>query len=183
MKHLLGLERDQTREGLFLCQQKYAKGLLQKFGMQDYKHISTPMELNAMLRSYEGKDLEDTSIYHQLVGSLIYLTLTRPYISFAVGVASQFMPNPKKPHLEAVRSILRYVKETTNFGMLYKKGEAIKTIRHCDANYAGNHNTRQATTSYVFHLGLGLIYWCSKRQPTVSLSTTEVEYRAAEMAA
>ncbi|XP_060670943.1 secreted RxLR effector protein 161-like [Ziziphus jujuba] len=140
------------------------------------------MEVNAKLSAYEGKDLEDATMYQQLVGSLIYLTLTRPDISFAVGVVSRYMQSPKKPHLEAVRRILRYVKGTINLGLLYKRGEECKLVGYCDADYAGDHDTRRSTTGYIFSLGSGAISWCSKRQPTVSLSTTEAEYRAATMA-
>nr|XP_028945254.1 uncharacterized protein LOC114819785 [Malus domestica] len=93
------------------------------------------------------------------------------------------MQNPKKPHLEAVRRILRYVKSTIDYGLLYKKGEDCKLVGYCDADYAGDHDTRRSTTGYVFKLGSGTISWCSKRQPTVSLSTTEAEYRVAAIAA
>ncbi|KAE8667231.1 tir-nbs resistance protein [Hibiscus syriacus] len=100
-----------------------------------------------------------------------------------VGVMSWYMQNPKKPHLEVVRRILRYVNNTIDYGLLYKKGEDCKLVGYCDADYAGDHDTRRSTTGYVFKLGSGTISWCRKRQPTVSLSTTEAEYRAAAMAA
>ncbi len=93
------------------------------------------------------------------------------------------MQNPKKPHLESVRRILRYVKSTIDYGLLYKKGEDCKLVGYCDADYAGDHDTRISTTGYVFKLGSGTISWCSKRQSTVSLSTTDAEYRATTMAA
>jgi hypothetical protein len=89
-------------------------------------------------------------MYRQLVGSLIYLTLTRPDITFAVGIVGRFMQKPKKPHLEAVRRILRYVKGTIDFGLLYNKGEACKVVGYCDADHAGDHDTRRSTTGYVF---------------------------------
>ncbi|XP_068644922.1 secreted RxLR effector protein 161-like [Aristolochia californica] len=141
------------------------------------------MEPNAKMCAHEGKNLEDATMYRQLVGSLIYLTLTRPDISYAVGVMSRYMQDPKKPHLEAVCRILRYVKSTIDYGLVYKKGEDCKLVGYCDADYAGDHDTRRSTTRYVFKLGSGTISWCSKRQPTVSLSTTEAEYRAAALAA
>ena len=93
------------------------------------------------------------------------------------------MQNPKKPHLEAARRVLRYVKSTLNFGILYKKGGDCKLVGYCDADYAGDHDTRRSTTGYIFLVGSGAVSWCSKRQPTVSLSTTEAEYRAAAVAA
>ncbi|KAE8735856.1 Detected protein of unknown function [Hibiscus syriacus] len=183
LKHFLGLEVDRTHEGIFLCQQKYAKDLLKRFGMLECKSTSTPMEPNVKMCAHEGKDLEDATMYRQLVDSLIYLTLTRPDISYAVGVMSRYMQNPKKPHLEEVRRILRYVKSTIDYGLLYKKGEDCKLVGYCDVDYAGDHDTRRSTTGYVFKLGSKTISWCIKRQPTISLSTTEAEYRAAAMAA
>ena len=96
-------------------------------------------------------------MYRQLVGSLIYLTLTRPDISYAVGMASRYMQNPRKPHLEAVQRILRYVKGTIDYGLLYKKGEACKLLGYCDADYAGDHDTRRSTTGYMFSLGSAAI--------------------------
>ena len=183
LKHFLGLEIDWTQEGIFLHQEKYSKDLLKKFGRLNCKPISTPMEVNTKLCAHEGKDLEDATMYRTLVGSLIYLTLTRPDISYAVGVISRYMQNPKKPHLEVARRILRYVKSTLGYGLLYKKGGDCKLAGFCDADYAGDYDTRHSTTGYVFILGSGAISWCSKRQPIVSLSTTEAEYRAATMAA
>ncbi|KAE8673443.1 Detected protein of unknown function [Hibiscus syriacus] len=146
LKHFLGLEVDRTHEGIFLCQQKYAKDLLKRFRMLECKSTSTPMELNVKMCAHEGKDLEDATMYRQLVGSLIYLTLTRPDISYAVGVMSRYMQNPKKPHLDAVRRILRYVKSTIDYGLLYNKGEDYKLVGYCDADYAGDHDTRRSTT-------------------------------------
>ncbi|KAF7833216.1 putative mitochondrial protein [Senna tora] len=145
LKHFLGLEVDRSKEGLFLCQQKYARDLLHKFGMLDCKPIATPMEVNAKLCSAEGKNLEDVTMYRQLVGSLIYLTLTRPDITY-VGVVSRFMQSPKKPHLEAVRRILRYVKGTLDYGMFYRKGPSCKLKGYSDADYAGDCDTRRSTT-------------------------------------
>jgi len=151
--------------------------------MLECKLILTPMEPNAKMCAHEGKDLEHATMDRQLVGSLIYLTLTRPDISYAVGVMSLYVQNPKKPRLEAVRRILRYVKSTIDYGLLYKKSEDCKLVGYCDANYARDHDTRRSTTGYVFKFGPGTMLWCSKRQPMVSLSTIEAEYRAAAMAA
>ncbi|XP_052478501.1 uncharacterized mitochondrial protein AtMg00810-like [Gossypium raimondii] len=176
LKHFLGIKVDYSQEGIFLHQQKYSKDLLKKFGMLKCKPILTPMEPNAKICAHEGKDLEDATMYQQLVGSLIYLTLIRPDISFAVGVISRYMQHPKKPYLEVVRRILRYVKNTFGYGIMYKRGRGCKLVGYCDADYAGDHDTRHSTTGYVFMLGSRAISWCSKRQPTMSLSTTEAEY-------
>ena len=122
------------------------------------------------------------TMYRQLVGSLIYLTLTRPDITYAVSVISRFMQKPKKPHLEAIKRILRYVKGSIDYGILYHNDRNFEVAGYCDADYAGDLDTRRSTTGYVFKLGSGAASWCSKRQPTVSLSSTKVEYRASAMA-
>lgn len=108
--------------------------MLQKFGMLECKPTLTPMETNAKICEHEGRNLEDSSMYRQLVGSLIYLTLTRPEISYAIGVMSRYMQNSRKPHLEMVRQVLRYVKSTIDYGLLYKKGEDCKLVGYCDAD-------------------------------------------------
>ena len=93
------------------------------------------------------------------------------------------MKNPNKPHMEAVWQILRYVKSTTDYGLLYNKGESYKLTGYCDADYAGDHDTRRSTTWYIFIIRFRVASWRSKRQPTVSLSTTEAEYKAAALTA
>jgi len=103
LKHFLGLEIDYTDEGLVLHQKRYSKDLLKKFGMFNCKPISTPMKANAIVCALEGKDLEDATMYRQLVDSLIYLTLSRPDICHVVSVMSRYMQNLKKLHLEVVR--------------------------------------------------------------------------------
>ncbi|KAK9724336.1 hypothetical protein RND81_05G065300 [Saponaria officinalis] len=122
-------------------------------------------------------------MYRHLVGSLKYLTLTRPAIPYYVSVVSRFMQNPKKSHLEAIQKILRYVKESIDHGILYPSSEVLDVYGYCDADYAGDHDTRRSTTIYVFMLGSRAVFWCSKRQPIVLLASTEVEYRAAAMVA
>ena len=94
---------------------------MHKNGLIDCKPMSTPMDPNVRLQEDEGKDLEDVNMYRQLVVSLIHLTLTRTDIFYPVGVVGRYMSNPKKHHLDAVKRILRYVKGTINFGILYKE--------------------------------------------------------------
>ncbi|XP_057526261.1 secreted RxLR effector protein 161-like [Amaranthus tricolor] len=136
--------------------------------MLNCKPVSSPMEVNAKLCS--------------AIGNIIYLTLTRPDITYEVSVISQFIQKPKKPHMEAIKRILRYVKGSIDYGFLYRNDIYFEVTGYCDADYAGDLNTRRSTTGYVFNLGSGAVSWCSKRQPTVSLSSTEAEYRASAMA-
>ncbi|KAI5654806.1 hypothetical protein M9H77_31993 [Catharanthus roseus] len=139
--------------------------------MIEYKPISTPIEVNARLCSTEGRDHENVMMYRQLMGSIIYVTLTRSDISYTIRVVSQFMHKPKKHHLEAAKRILRYVKGTLDYGVLYKKIDEVKVIEYCDVDNTGNYDTHRSTTGYI------------KRQPIVSLSSTKTEYLATAMAA
>ncbi|KAL7598636.1 hypothetical protein Lser_V15G26849 [Lactuca serriola] len=183
LNHFLGLELSYQHDVIVLHQRKHSTDLLNKFGMLDSKPAVTPMDANVKFSATTGRELEDASMYRNIVGRLIYLTLTIPNIAFAVGVLSRFMQNPRKPHLDAVRRVLRYIKMTLNWGISFKKGEESKLSGYCDADYVGDVNTRRSTTCYLFMLGSSVVTWCSKRQPIVSLSTTEAEYRVAAMAA
>ncbi|XP_076956907.1 secreted RxLR effector protein 161-like [Bidens hawaiensis] len=127
------------------------------------------MEPNGSLRAEEGKELEEVTMYRQIAGSLIYLTLTRHIIAYVVGVLSRFIQAPRKPHLKATRLVLRYVKSTLSYGVKIKRELSMELIGFCNADYAKDPNTRRCTTG--------------KRQPTVSFLTTEAKYRTATMAA
>ena len=106
MMYFLDIEVIQTADGIWLLQQKYVLDMLEKFGMTGCKPIATPIEQNAKLRSDVGEVLEDATLYRKVVGSLIYATLMRPDICHDVGVLSQFMEVPRKPHMDAVRRVL-----------------------------------------------------------------------------
>lgn len=141
------------------------------------------MEQMLKLRTNSGKELKDEKTYRTLVGSLIYLTITRPDISFPVGVVSQFMQKPRKPHLDAVKRILRYLKNTMNYGLMYKQSAEVLLSGFTDADWAGDPSSRRSTSGYCFDLGSAVISWCSKKQATIALSSTEAEYNAATLAA
>ena len=120
--------------------------------------------------------------YTHLVGSLLYISVcTRPDISQAVGVLSKYMQEPTTEHWQAAKGLLRYVASTREQGILYGS-EPNLVIGYCDADYAGDLDTRRSTTGYVFILHGGAITWLSKRQSTVAVSTTEAEYVAAAQA-
>ncbi|KAD5961360.1 hypothetical protein E3N88_12833 [Mikania micrantha] len=183
LRHFLGLEVNYKKNGLLLHQSQYVKDLIQRFRMENSKAAATPFEPSLRLCPDEGKEAEDVTEYRQMIGSLIYLTLTRPDISFAVGVLSIFMQAPRKPHVFAARRILRYLNATTGVGIKFTKTVSPELVGFCDSDYAGDLSMRRSTTGYVFMYGMSPISWSSKLQPTVSLSTAEAEYRAAAMAA
>ena len=114
--------------------------------MIDCKPMSTHIDPNVRLQEDEGKELENVTMYRQLIGSLIYLTLTRLDIFYPVGVVSRYMSNPKKPHLDAVKRILIYVKGTINFDILYKETKDCQVMGYCDVDYARDCGTQQSTT-------------------------------------
>ena len=115
--------------------------MLHEYGMFDCNPTSRPIEINIKLCTHEGKDLEDPTIYRQLVGSLIFFTMRRPDIAFTVGVVSRYMQKPRNFHLELVQRIVKYVKGTLDYGLLYKKEEECEMTGYYDADYARDHDT------------------------------------------
>lgn len=118
----------------------------------------------------------DSTFYKQIVGSLMYLTATRPDVMFVVSFISRFMDCPTELHFQEAKRILRYLKGTIDFGVFYKKGGSEELIAYTDSDYARDLDDRKSTSGYVFMLSSGAVSWSSKKQPIVSLSTTEAEF-------
>ncbi|MCI29986.1 gag-pol polyprotein, partial [Trifolium medium] len=114
-----------------------------------------------------------------MIGSLLYLTASRPDIAFAVGVCARYQAAPKMSHLTQVKRIIKYVSGTCDYGMMYSHGEDSMLVGYCDADWAGSADDRKSTSRGCFFLGNNLISWFSKKQNSVSLSTAEAEYIAA----
>ncbi|XP_052728811.1 secreted RxLR effector protein 161-like [Vigna angularis] len=146
--------------------------------MIDCRPVDSPMDPNQKLRTEEGELFSDPERYRRLVGKLIYLTITRPDLSFAVGVVSQFMQAPCIDHWNALIRILRYVKKAPGQGLLYEDKGSIHVSGYCDADWAGSPIDRRSTTGYCVFLGGNIISWKSKKQNVVARSTAEAEYRA-----
>ena len=179
MAYYLGIEVKQKEEGIFISQESYAKEILKRFKMNDCKPISTPVECGVKLSKYdEGEDIDPT-FFKSLVGSLRYLTCTRPDILYAVGLVSRYMENPKTTHFKAAKRILRYIKGTINFGLLYSFSNDYKLVGYSDSDWGGDVDDRKSTTGFVFFMGDTAFTWMSKKQPIVTLSTCEAEYVAA----
>ena len=122
-------------------------------------------------------------MYRHLVESLIYLTLTRPDIFLSSWSGQSIHEQSKEVSPYAIKRILRYVKDVINFGILYKETKNFEVMEYYDDDYTGDCSTRRSTTRYFFSLGSGPISWCSKRQPTVALSSTRTDYRSTTMSA
>ncbi|XP_026441790.1 uncharacterized protein LOC113340960 [Papaver somniferum] len=178
LRYFLGIEVDKSSEGYFISQVKYATEILSRAGLSDSKVAETPLELNAKLNPFEGKALPDPTLYRQLVGSLNYLTITRPDISYAIHVVSHFMSAPRTTHFAAVLRILRYIKGTLYQGLQFSSQSELHLHAYADSDWAGDVIYRRSTSGYCMFLGNSLISWRSKKQSIVSRSSAEAEYRA-----
>jgi uncharacterized membrane protein YciS (DUF1049 family) len=179
MSYFLGLQVAQSEYGIFINQAKYTRELIQKFGCQHSKSTRIPMCTSwKMDPDQEGASVNQTE-YRALIGSLLYLTASRPDITFAVGVCARYQSNPKKSHLEAGKRILRYLKGTINMGLWYPADDNLELTGYSDADYGGCRIDRKSTSGTCQFLGNKLISWFSKKQSSVATSTTEAEYMAA----
>ncbi|GAU32707.1 hypothetical protein TSUD_101280 [Trifolium subterraneum] len=160
-------------------QEKYVNDLLKKYKMNEAKIMSTPMHPSTSLdKDEKGKDVSEKE-YRGMIGSLLYLTASRPDIVFAVGLCARFQTSPKESHLIAVKRIFRYLVGTPDVGLWYKKGSNFDLQAYCDADYAGDKIERKSTSGACQFLGEALVSWCCRKQNTIALSTTEAEYVAA----
>ncbi len=135
------------------------------------------------LSADEGDLMEDTTMYICIVGSLIYMTITRPDLSYAVGVVSQFMQTPRKPHYDAMRHILKYIKHILQCGIFYEAKSQLQVHGYTDVDWAGNVSYRKSTSDFMFSFGSGAISWSNKKQPTITLLSMEAKYRGATITA
>jgi hypothetical protein len=179
MKHFLGIEVDQSDHGIFISQQKYVADVLKKLKMEKCNPVDTPITLGTKLsKEYFGSVISST-LYKQLVGSLMYLTTTRPDITYATSYISRFMESPKYSYWKVGKRILRYIVGKTTYGLWYIDLADNMLTGYTDNDYAGSIDDKKNTSVYVFLFGKNLISWASKKQPIVSISSAEVEYVAA----
>ncbi|XP_022857366.1 uncharacterized protein LOC111378405 [Olea europaea var. sylvestris] len=143
LSYFLGLQVRQTEDGLFISQSKYAKDLVKRFRLDSKKHTRTPMSTTLKLgRDPSGKSV-DPSLYRSMIGSLLYLTATRPDIAFSVGVCARFQADPKESHLSSVRRIIRYISGTVDLGIFYSRNFNLDLAGYSDADWAGNADDRK----------------------------------------
>ncbi|KAF2307027.1 hypothetical protein GH714_024228 [Hevea brasiliensis] len=183
MSYFLGLQVTQNGAGIFLSQEKYVTDLLMKFQMQDCNPVKTPVNTNQKFSLEDGENKVDGHTYRSLIGSLLYLTNTRPDIMQAASILSRFMQKPSKIHYGAARRVLRYLKGTSSYGLWYSNANNLELCGFSDSDWAGSLDDRKSTSGYVFHLGSSAICWNSKKQPSTALSSSEAEYIAVTSAA
>ncbi|GJR40753.1 pentatricopeptide repeat-containing protein [Tanacetum coccineum] len=176
LNFFLGLQIKQLEDGIFFNQSKYVKEMLKKFGLKDAKPIKTPMSSKTKLtRDEEGEPINDTK-YHGMIGSLLYLTASRPDIMFSVSLCARFQEAPKISHLEAVKRIFRYIKGTSHLGLWYPKGTSLETIIYADSHHVRDYVDRKSTSGVCTFIGCCLTSWMSKKQTALPISTTKAEY-------
>ena len=176
MSYFLGMEVKQDHDGVFISQKKYAKEILKKFHMEDYKSTSTPMNQKEKFSKDDRAKKVDESQYKSLIGCLMYLTATRPDIMFAVSLLSRFMHCTSEVHFQAAKRIVRYIKGTTNYGIKYFYCQNFKLHGYSDSDWAGSIDDMRSTTRFCFSFGLGIFSWSSKKQDVIAQSTAEAEY-------
>ncbi|GJS62557.1 putative ribonuclease H-like domain-containing protein [Tanacetum coccineum] len=175
----LGLQVKQKEDGILISQDKYVTEILKKFSFSDVKTASTPMKTHKpLLKDADGEDI-DEHMYRSMLGSLMYLTSSRPDIMFVVCVYVRFQVNPKVSHIHAVKRIFRYLKGQPKLGLWYRKDLPFDLVAYTDSDYAGASLDRKSTTRGCQFLRCRLISWQCKKQTVVAISITEAEYVAA----
>ncbi|GKE96669.1 putative ribonuclease H-like domain-containing protein, partial [Tanacetum coccineum] len=172
----LGLQVKQKTDGIFISQDKYVVDMLKKFDLTSVKTAITQMETKMALTRDEEADEVDVHLYRSMIGSLMYLTASRPDIMFAVCACSRFQVTPKTSHLNAVKRIFKYLKGKPNLGLWYPKESSFDLEAFSDSDYARANLDRKSTTGDCQFLGSRLISWQCKKQTIVATSTTEAEY-------
>ncbi|GKA80261.1 putative ribonuclease H-like domain-containing protein, partial [Tanacetum coccineum] len=175
----IGLQVTQKDDEIFISQEKYVDEILKKFGFSTVKTASTPMETSKPLMNDENTKDIDVHLYRSIIGSLMYLTSSRPNIMFVVCACARFQVTPKVLHLHAVKRIFRYLKGQPKLGLWYPKNLPFDLEAYTDSYYAGVSLDRKSTTGGCQFLGSRLISWQCKKQTIVANSTTKVEYVAA----
>ncbi|KAJ9515788.1 hypothetical protein QJQ45_008691 [Haematococcus lacustris] len=176
------ISRDRAARQLVLSQEQYALSVVDRYGLADSRPRAVPLSTAEQLQR-EGvqQQSEGGHSFAEVIGSLQHLAVvSRPDIAHAVGVLAKFMSAPTKEHWRVLRGVLRYVADTAAMGLMY--GASAGLVGFCDADFAGDTDTRSSTTGHVFMLHGGAVSWSSRRQPTVAASTTESEYMACSAA-
>lgn len=177
--HCLGVSIARGDKSLKLSQSLYIQQLLKRFNMEDCNPVGTPAAVDVKLQKEDGSKPANQPLYQSIVGSLLYAACaTRPDISYAVGVLSKFNAAPTETHMTAAKRVLRYLKGSAEYGIVYKKSQSAP-VAYSDASWADDNDSRRSTSGNVFLKSEGPISWFSKQQRVIALSTAEAEYIAA----
>jgi hypothetical protein len=159
-------------------QAKYTKDIVRKFKMQDSKAMATPMSTTTTLDAEEEGENVDQKEYQSMIGSLLYLTATRPDIHFSVYLCTRFQASQRTSHRQAVKRIFRYLRQTPNFGLWYSASSSLVLHGFSNADFSVCQLDRKSTSGTCQFLGSSLVSWSSRKQSSVAQSTTEAKYVA-----
>jgi hypothetical protein len=176
LKYFLCFQIKQLEDSMFISQIKYTHDLLKKFGIDKVKPIKSPMGTNGHLDLDMCDKSVDQKVYRCMIGSLLYLCASRPDIMLCVCMCARFQAASKEYHLRAIKRIMKYLVLTPYLGLWYPKGAHFELIGYSDADYAECKADRKSTSGTCQFLGMSLVYWSSKKQNSVALSTAEAEY-------
>jgi hypothetical protein len=178
LNFFLGIEVSKQSDGITLSQRKYILDILQRTKMTYAKPVSTLMATSAPFSALDGEIFDDPTLYRSTIGAFQYLQLTRPDIAFTVNRLSQFMQKPLLRRWQAAKRLLRYLKQTVNFGLHIQKSSSTSLQAFSDVDWAGYRDDRRSTGGYCVYFGNNLISWSCKKQSTVARSSTEAKYKA-----
>ncbi|KAD5318304.1 hypothetical protein E3N88_18250 [Mikania micrantha] len=179
MKFFLGLQVDQSEAGIFIHQTKYVGDILSRFSMSDAKPAGTPLAVNHEITPDEKGELIDATLYRGMIGSLMYLTASRPDIMFATCLCARYQSKPRVSHLIAIKRIMRYLKGTQELGLWYPNDDDFEHTAYSDSDYGGCKRDFKSTSAGCQFFGNRLVTWQCKKQTSVSTSTCDAEYIAA----
>lgn len=182
VNHFLGIEALVTPSSITLTQTKYIKDILNKTSLQHCSSCPTPICPGLNLSLHDSEPFSQPTLYRSVIGTLQYLTITRPNISFVVNKISQFLNAPTQNHWKACKRILRYLKGSLAIGLLFTPVSDFRIEGFSDADYATNIDDRRSTSGYCIKIGSNLIAWCSRKQSVVVRSSTKAEYRSLALA-
>ena len=179
LTYYLGIEVKQSKEGIVIKQEAYARRILEEANMSDCNSVSIPMEFGVHFSKALNEPEIDASDYRRKIGCLRYLMHTRPDMAFSVWILSRFMHSPRESHGKAFKQVLRYLKGSCGYGLRYKHGGSQDLVGYSDSSHNTDPDDGRSTTGYLFCLNDTPISWCSQKQDVVALSSCEAEYMAA----
>ncbi|XP_019267367.1 PREDICTED: uncharacterized protein LOC109244689 [Nicotiana attenuata] len=178
LHYFLGLEVLYKEDGIIISQRKFILDLMKEYDCLHSTSLASPLNPTMKLKAKEASPLSDPTFYRRLVGKLNFLTNIILDIAYGVQYLSQFMQDPREPHLHAAYHMLRYLKKDPTLGMYFRNTSDLSITAYCDSDWTACPDSRRSVSGYIVLLGGSPVSWKSKKQETMSLSSAEAEYRA-----